>query len=367
MLLASAGLDVLALDRTGEGTDTTSTHALLRGAVLQLTRWRLLPALVDAGTPAIRTSTYVYDGVRRPIAIKSAYDVHALYAPRRTLLDQVLVDAARDAGAEVRHDAVVVGLTFDGGRVNGVRYRVATGEAHARARLVIGADGINSMVARNVRADTERRASRTSAITYGYWADISTSGYEWVFHQQGCSGVIPTNDGHVCVFAAAPPEQIGRGGIDVIRRIAAIGDPELAERLDRGRPPTATRTWPGVPGHMRRAFGPGWALVGDAGYFRDPITAHGLTDALRDAELLARAVLAGIHSDDQTLNDALADYQATRDALSTQLFEVSSRLATYDWSVDELDHLLRSISSATSAEVEHLAALQPLLPEGSYQ
>src|SRR5690606_34546608 len=126
--------------------------------------------------------------------------------------------------------------------------------------------------------------------------------------------------------------------------------------------PRSTRTWPGVPGYLRAAHGPGWALVGDAGYFKDPVVAHGLTDALRDAELLARAVIAGFDSD-PALAGALADYEATRDRLSIPLFETADRIASQEWDEEEIDDLARRISSATAAEVELLAGLDRRVPE----
>src|SRR5690606_9057079 len=149
-------------------------------------------------------------------------------------------------------------------------------------------------------------------VTYGYWSGVATTGYEWTFCPNACTGAIPTGGDLVCVFAAGTPDRIGRGGTGVIRSVVETADPSLAERLDGGIAPRSTRTWPGVPGYLRAAHGPGWALVGDAGYFKDPVVAHGLTDALRDAELLARAVIAGFDSD-PALAGAIADYEATRD------------------------------------------------------
>jgi 2-polyprenyl-6-methoxyphenol hydroxylase-like FAD-dependent oxidoreductase len=362
MLLARAGLRVAVLERSARATDTTSTHALMRGGVLQLARWGVLDRIVDAGTPPVRSTVYNYGGARRRIAIRPAYGVDALYAPRRTLLDPVLADAAREAGADVRYGTPVTGLIWDRGRVVGVR----TGRAGAsslgelRARLIVGADGIRSIVARKTEARTTAVGRWRSAVTYGYWANVAADGYEWTFHRDACTGAIPTGDGLVCVFASGTPRRIGRGGVEVIRSVAATADPTLAERLADGDAPNATRTWPGTTGFLRRAHGPGWALVGDAGYFKDPIVAHGITDALRDAELLARAVTSGI-DDERGLAAALAEYQSTRDDLSRPLLETADRIASQRWDDAELDDLVRRISSATAAEVELLAGLdQPV-------
>jgi len=112
--------------------------------------------------------------------------------------------------------------------------------------------------------------------------------------------------------------------------------------------------WRGVPGYFRRSAGPGWALVGDAGYFKDPITTHGITDALRDAELVSDAILEGLGGASPVV--ALARYEATRERLSKALYEVTEAVSRYDWDADRVRGLLRRVSSAMSDEVDHLIA-----------
>jgi 2-polyprenyl-6-methoxyphenol hydroxylase-like FAD-dependent oxidoreductase len=135
--------------------------------------------------------------------------------------------------------------------------------------------------------------------------------------------------------------------------------PELEDRLARAIPPAKLHRFPGRPGHLRQPWGPGWALVGDAGYFKDPITAHGLTDALRDAELLARAVIEGARHGDG--DAALAGYGATRDRLSEELFSVTDAIASFRWDAAEAGALLLALSSSMADEVETLAALDDVL------
>ena len=359
MLLARDGLRVLLLDHSRLGADTLSTHALMRGGVLQLSRWGLIDQIVAAGTPAVTRTTFRYGQENVIITIKPAHGVDALYAPRRTLLDPVLVHAAVDAGVEVYHSTPVTDLIIRHGRVAGVHATTADGRSvELGAPLVIGADGIRSMIAKRVGAAVSRVGQHASATTYGYWTDLATDGYEWNFRPNACSGVIPTNDGKACVFASASPKRIGRGGVAVLGDVIAEGTPQLAERLRRASPPQGTRTWPGHPGFMRRCHGPGWALVGDAGYFKDPLSAHGLTDALRDAELLARAVSDGL-GHRTCVDDALEHYQTTRDRLSIPLFDVVDRIASQQWDDTEIAHLLLRLSSAMTDEIEALAALTP--------
>jgi flavin-dependent dehydrogenase len=360
LLLGRAGLRVLLVDRGRYGADTMSTHALMRGGVLQLARWGLLDAVVAAATPPVRLTTfrYAHDVVR--VEIQPAFGVDALYAPRRTVLDRILVDAAVEAGVEVRFGAAVTGVCRDRrGAVRGVVGRTRSGDRFEdTARIVVGADGMRSSVAALVEAPFERVGRSVSAVTYGYWADLATDGYEWNFRPGAASGVIPTNDGLACVFASAPVDRVGRGGVGAVTRIVAVSSLPLAARLAEASAPTAFRTFGGHPGFVRRSWGSGWALVGDAGYFKDPITAHGLTDALRDAELLAQAVVDGF--DDADMGSALAAYQATRDALSADLFDVTEAIAGHAWTDAEIPRLLIRLSTAMSAEVSALAS-RPVL------
>jgi flavin-dependent dehydrogenase len=357
-LLARAGLRVLLVDRSRRGADTLSTHALMRGAVLQLLRWGLLDRVVAAGTPPVRHVMFRYDKQAVPIVLKPSYGVEALYAPRRTVLDPILVDAAAEAGADVRFGVAVTDVDRDrGGKVTGIRCRTRNGQTvRAGACIVVGADGLRSTIAERVGAPYERVGSGISATTYGYWPDLDVDGYQWNFRPDAASGVIPTNDGLACVFASATPSRIGRGGAAVLLEVLAQCDRELAARLAAAtRPPT--RTFTGCRGYVRRSWGPGWALVGDAGYFKDPLSAHGLTDALRDAELLARAILTAVAANETDERIALAGYQVTRDALSSSLFEVMDEIAGHRWTDNQIGDLLLRLNAAMSDELDVLAGL----------
>jgi 2-polyprenyl-6-methoxyphenol hydroxylase-like FAD-dependent oxidoreductase len=222
---------------------------------------------------------------------------------------------------------------------------------------------MRSALAEHVAAPIERRGAGASAVVYGYWSGVENDGYEWIFRPNACAGVIPTNGGQVCVFVAATPPRVGRGGRAVLESLVAEASVETADRLRAGTAPAGVRTFAGRPGFMRRAWGPGWALVGDAGYWKDPLTAHGLTDALRDAELLARAITASM-SGEVHETEALAGYQATRDRLSEQLFEVTDRIASHRWTDAEIGPLLRQLSAAMADEVDVLGGLDAVLTSG---
>src|SRR5215218_9216258 len=341
LLLARAGFDVLVVDRSRYGADTLSTHALMRAGVVQLHRWGLLDAVIAAGTPPVRTTTFTYADDEVAVAVKPAHGVDALYAPRRTVLDPILVDAAAAIGVTVRHGIRVTDVTRDErGRVNSVTGRDEEGRPVGwRARWVIGADGIHSVVAASVDAPIEVQGTGATAAVYGYWAGLRTSGYEWVFRPGAAAGVIPTNDDLACVFVLSTPERIGRGGFDAFHAVVADASAPLAARLADAVPPAGVRTFTGLAGYLRRPYGPGWALVGDAGYWKDPIGAHGLSVALRDAELLARAIRAA--ADGAPEADAFADYHATRDRLSMPLFSVVDAVAGLRWTDEQIPGLLR--------------------------
>jgi 2-polyprenyl-6-methoxyphenol hydroxylase-like FAD-dependent oxidoreductase len=358
MLLARAGLDVLVVDRSRYGSDTLSTHALMRLGVVQLHRWGVLDDVIAAGTPAVRTTTFTYADEEVRITIKPSHGVDALYAPRRTVLDRILVDAARAAGVSFAYGTSITDVVRDRtGRVVGVEGYDSRGRSvRYDARMIVGADGLRSVVADAVGARTERRGTATTAIVYGYWADLPTDGYRWVFRPDACAGLIPTNDGHTCAFAASTPERIGRGGMDVLHDVVRAAEPDFARRLVVATPPRGVRTFGGVPGYMRVPWGPGWALVGDASHWKDPLGAHGLTDALRDAEILARAIIT-IATGRATESDALDHYHRTRNQLSFPLFDVIDTIATMRWTDAEIPALLRQLSSAMSDEVELFARL----------
>jgi 2-polyprenyl-6-methoxyphenol hydroxylase-like FAD-dependent oxidoreductase len=353
MLMARKGLRVLLADRGDYGTDTLSTHALMRGGVLQLTRWGVLPRIQAAGTPAVRTTTFHYGDDVLEIEVASSNGVDALYAPRRTVLDTALVDAAWEAGVEIRHGCTLVDLDRGpDGRVRGATLVDRAGTPHhVKASLVVGADGMGSTVARLVGATVQRESKHASAVVYGYTRAVHPPGYHWYFTQGASAGVIPTNGGRSCVFAAVPAARFRhdlRG--DGYHRVLARMAPDVAAAVAAAPSEEPLRAFAGRRGYMRQPHGPGWALVGDAGYFKDPSTAHGLTDALRDAQLVAIAAARGS-------SRAFADYAALREELSVPLFEATDAIASFDWDLDSVRRHHQDLNRAMKREVGWLAAV----------
>jgi flavin-dependent dehydrogenase len=312
---------------------------------------------VAAGTPAIEHTDFHYGEDVAHVEVRPGDGITALRAPRRTVLDPILAAAATDAGAELRYGARVIGLIRDRcGRVSGVHglERGTGAPLCATADLVVGADGIRSTVAAAVRAPVRHLGTAAGAFVYGYWSGVAGGAdrYRWYYRPHASAGAIPTNDGQLCVWASVPSSRFPALRRDLeagYRAVLAEAAPSLAVELAAGRPVGPVRGFPGTPGFLRAATGPGWALVGDAGWFKDPITSHGITDALRDAELLARAVLAGPR--------ALPDYERIRDTLSLPLLAVTDRIASYRWDLVELRDLLIELSKAMRPEVAALREL----------
>lgn len=361
MLLARRGLRVLVVDRTRYGSDTVSTHALMRGGVLQLHRWGVLDDVIASGTPPVRTTTFDYGTDRLVIPVKPAVGLDALYAPRRTVLDRILVDAAAAAGVTFRFGTTVTGLVRDRvGRVSGVVGRSAGGAlVEERARVVVGADGVRSLVAEQVGAPTVREGRWASSVVYGYWSGLDVDGYEWYFADRSAAGFIPTGDGQVCAFAAGPAGPFSGG--------TAGRDRFLRDRLQRAAPSATARlagadrrgalvAYTGRPGWLRRAGGPGWLLVGDAGAYRDPISAHGISDALRDAELAA-AALADALGGTAHEREATVRFQAERDAIAGPILDVTDRMASFRWDTEEIQGLHLDLSTSLAAEVALLRTI----------
>ena len=340
---------MLAIDRGRYGSDTVSTHALMRAGVLQLSRWGVLEGLKAAGTPAIRATSFHYGGEVVSVPIKPQHDMDGLYAPRRTVIDRLLVDAAREAGAEMTFETQLVDLVrADDGRVTGVRLKDGHDrERQVSAELVIGADGVRSTVARLVGSECYRTGRHATGVVFSYWSGPAFDGYHWYYNPGVSAGAIPTNDGLTCIFASVPNTQLHetmKHGTDVgYREVLRACSSDLAAVVEQSERVEKYRGFSGETGFFRQSFGPGWALVGDAGYFKDPLTAHGITDALIDAELLAHAAAVGTEA-------AFAGYQSARDKLAVGHFEVTDAVASFEWDLPKVKQLHLALSDEMKKE-----------------
>jgi 2-polyprenyl-6-methoxyphenol hydroxylase-like FAD-dependent oxidoreductase len=363
MLLARAGHDVLAVDRATFPSDVLSTHGLARGGVVQLQRWGLLDAVLASGAPAVREVAFHRDGAAVRLTVKERAGVDLLVAPRRHVLDTLLVEAARSAGADVREGVVAAELLVNAtGRVTGVVVRDRAGrETEVLARWVVGADGLRSWVARQVAAPVVEsfRADTSTFCTYveGHWP-----AYEFHVSDQAFAGVFPTHDGAASIWLERPTALLadvrdaGRRRLDPWLAQLDAAAPDLARRVRAGRVREPLRGTTGLPNHLRVPTGPGWALVGDAAYHRDPITGHGITDAFRDAELLAVALDSVLREGSPECEAAaLRRYRQERDLALRSTFELTRRIAAFP-DPDRFVDLQVRLSEALETEALDLAS-----------
>jgi len=360
MLLARQGHRVLVVDRATMPSDVVSTHAILRSGILQLTRWGVLNRVIAAGTPPIRDITLGFGQERIPFQVRPDHGVDTLYAPRRHILDSVLVEAAQEAGAEFADATRMVDLLRDDeGAVTGIVAKRRGGEIGVTSRVVVGADGVWSRTAGLVGAASYWSHPATNAVTYAYFRGVDASGFWFQFTPGVNAGIIPTNEDSCCVFAGRRNDRIAEFRADSeseFHRLLRKAGPDLADRVSAGARVTKFRGTKGLPGFIRQPWGPGWALVGDAGYTKDPISAHGISDALRDAELCARAVDRAIRQPEESV-EAMNEYRRTRDGMSLRMFRESEALARYRWDADEASARMRVISEAVRAECAVLESL----------
>jgi flavin-dependent dehydrogenase len=361
-LLAAAGLDVLLLDRTRLPADTVSTHAILLGGIIQLRRWGLLEDVIATGATPIDAVDITSGDVSFTASVKHIGGVDRLYAPRRLVLDGLLADAAVAAGAELVTGATVHDvLRAPDGRVVGVTGAHGDAPFAVRARFVIGADGVRSTVARLVKAVGYREVPASNACHYAYFSGLEGSHYQFAFAPGVGAGAIPTDSGLTCVYAGVPSAQAGAFRQDIeagFHDTVAAAHPGLSARLSTATRVTGFRGVRGLPGYFRRPHGRGWLLVGDAGYHRDPYSAHGMTDAFRDAELAARAVFEVVSDANETT--AMNRYHQTRDLFGIPFADATARLASYDWDTEQVLAELAVMGEVGEAEARFLAAMPDL-------
>ncbi|WP_093800388.1 NAD(P)/FAD-dependent oxidoreductase [Streptomyces sp. Wb2n-11] len=349
LLLSKAGYEVLLLDRAVlPGGKAAATNLVHPPGILRLKRWGLLDELTATGCPPIHEYGLRSGQVELMARLPTVDGVGEAYSPDRGKLDRILLDAAVKAGAELRAGVSLRGLvTDDDGTVTGVRGE--TGDRTPvveRARVVVGADGSNSTLARLVGAEKYDAHPVLNKSHWSYWEGLPHDGRVRTYRHAGKHAFTwPTHDGLTIVgvalpvgdFKAASEEERDRTVISAFEEV----DPQRAELLRRTSRVDRWMTG-AVPNFLRRSHGPGWALVGDAGYTRDPITAAGITDALRGAELLAQALDAGL-SGSEPLPAALARFGRERDDLVTGHYRYT------------LDHA--TIANHTREEIEFIRAM----------
>jgi flavin-dependent dehydrogenase len=364
MLLARKGYRVLLVDRATFPSDTISTHLVHAPGMARLAGWGLADRVVATGCPPI--DTYRFD--LGPFAIVGAPGLPdgqlPAHAPRRLVLDNILVDAAAEAGAEVRERFSVEGLLTEDGVVTGIRGREGAGSPIVeRARIVIGADGVDSVVARLVEAERYVHVPAQEALYFAYWSHLSTDG-EFQLYGRDRRGfaLVPTNDGLTVALVAWPLDEFDANRRDLLGNYlrAFDAEPSLADRV-RGARRESRPVGKVMDNFYRRSWGPGWALIGDAAYHKDAVTAQGISDAFRDAEA-ATAAVDEVFSGRRGWADAFRELEAERDRMTGPMFQLTCQLASMEPATDDTAQLFAAIAASPAASDAFMSMIAGLSP-----
>lgn len=365
MLLARKGYRVLLVDRASFPSDTVSTHIVWPHGAEVMDRWGLLEKLAGTGCP--------------PVALKMTFDVGPLalkggvtgvnggkggFCPRRTVLDKLLVDAAVESGAELREEFKVEALLWEDDRVVGITGKGRTGgTVEERATIVIGADGAHSFVADAVSAPEYDTLSPLGTFYYSYFSGIDTADVEQYVRPHQGAAYFPTHDRLTLVATVWPSKRFQeiRGDIEGNVRSVHNAVPGLGERLDNARREEKWVGTAGVPNYFRKPFGPGWALVGDAGYCKDPLTAQGISDSFIDAENVTEAIDAGL-SGGTPLAEALGRYEESRNERVRPLYHFTCELATLEPPPPAMQQLFGAMHGNQEATNQFFSAITGATP-----
>ena len=366
MLLARKGYRVLVVDRATFPSDTVSTHMIHAPGVAALQRWGILDRVVASGCPPVDSYSFdfgpiVFAGSPRPV------DGNALgYAPRRTVLDKILVDAATEAGAEVREKFTVQEVVRDDdGRVTGIRGHDANGTTFTEdARVAVGADSRFSMVAKAVEPEQYNERPPLQGGYYTYWSNLPTDSFAIFARPHEGFGLIPTNDGLTLLIVGVQHARFTdefRHDVEGTYMKIVESVPEMGERIRAATREERFTSSGELPNFYRKPYGPGWALVGDAGYHKDPITAFGITDAFHQVELPVDA-LDQSFSGPRTFDDAMGDYQRQRDEATMPMFDLTCQLAALEPPPPDMQQLLGAVATNEDATNDFASVMAGTLP-----
>jgi flavin-dependent dehydrogenase len=364
MLLARKGYRVLLVDRASFPSDTMSTHFIHPPGIAQLKRWGLLEQVAASNCPPFYNMTFDLGPFALIGSPPPADGVTEHYCPRRTVLDKILVDAVVEAGVELREGFLVQEILMEGDRVTGIRGRAAGGTmVTEEARVVIGADGMRSLLARTVQASEYNAKPTLTCAYYTYWSGVPIDGAEIYPRDRWITIAFPTNDGLVCTFIEWPREEFHAVRTDVEGNFLKKLDlaPGLAERIRSGNREANFVGTAVLPNFFRKPHGAGWALVGDAGCHKDPYMGLGITDAFRDAELLTEAIDAGF-SGRKPLEEALADYERRRNEASMPSYELNCQLASLEPPPPDMLQLFAALRGNQTETDRFFGAMEGTVP-----
>ena len=332
MLLARKGYRVLLVDRATFPSDTVSTHFIHAPGMAALERWGLRNTLAASGCPPVRTYSFDFGPFTIAGSPRPCDGIDEAYCPRRPVLDTMLVHAAADAGAEVREGFTVDEVLIEDGTVIGVRGKAAGGASVTEhANVVIGADGRNSSVAKAMNPQQYNEKPAVGPAFYSYWSGVGSSGFEVSIREACGMAAFPTHDDLSLVIVGLAEDEFNAARSDVEAAFLRTVDlaPALGDRVRSGTREERFHAASDLAGYFRKPYGPGWALVGDAGYHLHPITAQGITDAFLDAERLTDA-LDATFTERSTYDDAMTAYQRARDEAAMPMYEMTFDFAQVD-------------------------------------
>jgi flavin-dependent dehydrogenase len=363
LLLARKGFRVLVVDKARFPAETPHGHFIQMQGPRLLQRWGVLGDILYSGCPAVTKVTMDFgdfpltgtDLVRDGVALG--------YGPRRGVLDAILIDAAVAAGVEFRDGFLVEDYSFDGSNVTGIHGRSRGSSIRERAWITVGADGRHSSLARRVGAAMYEYVPPLTCWYFSYWSGIDLDGLELHLRDRNAIFAFPTNDGLTAVFIVWPTSEFGRvrGNIaasfmNVLERV-----PALEQSISSGRREEGFYGSADLPNFFRKPYGPGWALVGDAGHHKDPFLALGICDAFRDAELLASAIENGL-SGRQLPQDALAEYERQRNAAGMELYHENIHWAQFKAVPEQLLAIRAAVRGNQEETNRFFMARQGMIP-----
>jgi len=358
---AKAGARVIAIDRAHFPSNTPSTHGMFSSHVAEVAAIGALPKVLALNPPRITSITIAHGEtmVSEPMSDCDGLDYGLVVG--RPQLDAAVLATARDAGVDVRERSTATGVLRDRGRVTGIRYTNQGREFQINAPLVIGADGRRSRMAKFLDVERPYRTSTNQrGVAWRYLIDERDESLrDHMFISRGRTIIMaaPMPDGVIVHIAIPPIEEMPtwRSGSDAQWAQLVHSHPHFGERFAGARSDPTHLSKSGLPPGMLRcsdltAFfrvscGPGWALAGDAGHFKDPVVGQGIRDALRSGRRLAEMTLRHLDSPQQ-LDRALTRWEMDRDR---------DCHAAYHWGNREsrVDPLLDAVSKAALESFTH--------------
>jgi flavin-dependent dehydrogenase len=366
MLLARNGYRVLLVDKATFPSDTMSTHLAHPPAVAALDRWGILDKLEETNCPPITRYSFNFGPVTVAGTPRPSNGADRAYCPRRIVLDALLVEAAVAAGVEMREAFAVDEVVIEDGRVTGIRGHAKGGDTVTeRAKVAIGADGRHSIVAKAVEPEAYNEVPPLAPAYYAYWSGLPTDGFDTYIRAESGRGwaAIPTHDDLTCVVQGTPQSDFGTTKKDVEGTYLKGFElaPEFAERIHGAKRESGFMGAGDLAGYFRKPYGPGWALVGDAGYHKHPITAFGITDASRDAEAVATA-LDDTFSERRSFDDGMADYQRARDEEALPIYGFTCDFAKLEPPPPEMQQLIGAMQGNQEAQDGFVSVMAGTLP-----